>query len=61
MDLAKAYNSVVQGKLFEALVAKLGVPADLVRALVLLYTDVMQQIVVDGELLAPFGVDRSMH
>ena len=40
VDLAKAYNSVVRSKLFESLVAKLGVPADLVWPLVLLYTDV---------------------
>ena len=30
VDLVKAYDSVVRSKLFEALVAKLGVPADLV-------------------------------
>lgn len=37
VDLAKAYDSVVRSRLFEALVAELGVRDDIVRALVLLY------------------------
>lgn len=60
VDLAKAYDSVQRSKLFEALVADLGVPDELVRALVLLYTGVTQQVVVDGELSAPFPVDQGV-
>ena len=40
VDLAKAYDSVVRSKLFEAMVTELQVRYDLVRALVLLYEEV---------------------
>jgi len=60
VDLAKAYDSVVRSKLFEALVADLGVRADLVKALVLMYENVTQQVVVDGELSEVFSVDQGV-
>ena len=40
VDLSKAYDSVLRSRLFEALVGELSLPPDLVKALVLLYTDV---------------------
>ena len=60
VDLSKAYDSVDRGRLFDTLVTDLGVDAAIVKALVLMYTDVTQQIVVDGELSRPFRVTRGV-
>ena len=40
VDLSKAYDSVIRSRLFDALAGELGIGDDLVKALVLLYTDV---------------------
>ena len=46
--------------MFDALAGELGVREDLIRALVLMYQDVTQQVTVDGTLSATFRVDQGV-
>ena len=60
VDLSKAYDSVDRTCLFTTLITALDIDPALVKALYLMYQEVTQQVVVDGELSAPFNVTRGV-